>query len=74
MSQTISVRLTKGLASWLEQVAAKMGVSQGRIIRDQLEKARASTSSQAFMRLAGAVKRSKDLSSRKGFVSASKLR
>jgi predicted transcriptional regulator len=67
MGQTITVRLTRELASWLEQVAAKMGVSQGRIVRDQLEKARASTSSQAFMRLAGAVSGSKDLSSRKGF-------
>lgn len=67
MSQTITVRLTKELAAWLEQVAAKMGVSQGRIIRDELEKAKASTSSQAFMRLAGAVRGPKDLSSRKGF-------
>jgi predicted transcriptional regulator len=67
MSHTITVRLTKELAAWLEQVAAKMGVSQGRIIRDELEKAKASTSSQAFMRLAGAVRGPKDLSSRKGF-------
>ena len=67
MSQTITVRLTKELAAWLEQVAAKMGVSQGRIIRDELEKAKASASSQAFMRLAGAVRGPKDLSSRRGF-------
>ncbi len=67
MSQTITVRLTKELAAWLEQVAAKMGVSQGRIIRDQLEKARARSSSQSFMRLAGAVRGPRDLSSRKGF-------
>ena len=67
MGQTITVRLTKELANWLEEVAAKMGVSQGKIIRDQLEKAKASTSSQAFMRLAGAVRGAKDLSSRKGF-------
>jgi predicted transcriptional regulator len=67
MGQTITVRLTKELASWLEQIAARMGVSQGSIIRDQLEKAKASASSQAFMRLAGAVRGPKDLSSRKGF-------
>jgi len=67
MGQTITVRLTKELASWLEQIAARIGVSQGRIIRDQLEKAKASASSQAYMRLAGAVRGPKDLSSRKGF-------
>jgi predicted transcriptional regulator len=67
MGQTITIRLTKELATWLEQVAAKMGVSQGRIIRDQLEKAKASKSSQAFMPLAGAVRGPRDLSSRKGF-------
>jgi predicted transcriptional regulator len=67
MGQTITVRLTKELAAWLEQVAARMGVSQGKFIRDQLEQARASSWSQAFMRLAGTVRGSKDLSSRKGF-------
>ena len=67
MSQTITVRLTKELAAWLEQVAARMGVSQGKIIRDQLERARASGSHQAFMRLAGVVQGPKGLSSRKGF-------
>jgi len=67
MGQTITIRLTKELAAWLEQVAARMGVSQGRIIRDQLEKAKASSSNQAFMRLAGTVRGPRDLSSRKGF-------
>jgi predicted transcriptional regulator len=67
MGQTITIRLTKELASWLEKVAAKTGVPQGKIIRDQLEKAKASRSSQAFMSLAGAVRGPKDLSSRKGF-------
>ena len=67
MGQTITIRLTKELASWLEQVAARMGVSQGKVVRDQLEKARATASSQAFMRLAGMVRGPRDLSSRKGF-------
>jgi hypothetical protein len=67
MSQTITVRLTKELAAWLERVAAEMGVSQGSIVRDQLEKAKASGASRPFMRLAGAVRGPKDLSSRKGF-------
>lgn len=67
MSHTITVRLTKELATWLEQTAVKTGVSQGRIIREQLERARASASTQAFMGLAGAVRGPRDLSSRKGF-------
>jgi predicted transcriptional regulator len=67
MSQTITVRLTKELAAWLEQVAARTGLSQGRIIRDQLERAKADSSGQAFMRLAGSVRGPRDLSSRKGF-------
>ena len=67
MGQTITVRLTKELAAWLAHVAAKTGVSQGKIVRDQLELARASSRAQAFMRLAGAVRGARDLSSRKGF-------
>jgi predicted DNA-binding protein len=67
MSQTITVRLTKELAAWLEAVAASTGLSQSKIIRDQLEKARADAPRQSFMRLAGAVRGARDLSSRKGF-------
>ena len=67
MSHTITVRLTKELAAWLAEVAARTGLPQGRIIRDQLERAKASSSDQAFMRLAGSVRGPKDLSSRKGF-------
>lgn len=68
MSQTITIRLTKDLADWLEQTAAQTGVSQGKLVRDQLEKAKAAASRQAFMSLAGAVRGPKDLSSRKGFA------
>jgi hypothetical protein len=67
MGHTITVRLSQELAAWLETAAAKSGVSQGKLVRDQLEKARASSGAQAFMRLAGSVRGSKDLSSRKGF-------
>ncbi len=67
MGQTITVRLTKELADWLEETAAKTGVSQGKLVRDQLERARAAAASQAFMRLAGAVRGPKDLSVRTGF-------
>lgn len=67
MSHTITVRLSKELAAWLERVAAETGVSQGKLIRDQLEKAKANDSPRSFMRLAGSVRGPRDLSSRKGF-------
>ena len=67
MSHTITVRLDAELARWLEETAARTGVSQGRIVRDQLELARAKVRTRSFMRLAGAVKGPRDLSTRKGF-------
>jgi len=66
MSHTITIRIDPELATWLEQTARKTGVSQGQIVREQLEKAKR-TSGQRFMRWAGCVKGSKDLSLRKGF-------
>jgi predicted transcriptional regulator len=67
MGQTITVRLTTELAAWLEHAAAKTGVSQGKIVRDQLERARTSARQQTFMRLAGVARGPRDLSTRKGF-------
>ena len=67
MRQTITIRLTKELAVWLEDTAIKSGVSQGKLVRDQLEKARSGNGAQAFMRLAGTVRGPKNLSKRKGF-------
>ncbi len=67
MSHTITIRLERELASWLEEAAKKTGLSQGEIIREQLERARADRSRQSFMRLAGSVSGPKDLSTRKGF-------
>lgn len=68
MSNTITVRLDESLAQWLQETAEKTGVSQGKIVRDQLEKARIKSRKGSFMRLAGAVKGPKDLSARKGFA------
>ena len=68
MSLTLTIRLTKELAEWLEQAAAQSGQSQGRIVRDQLEKAKGAGAGRAFMRLAGTKRGPKDLSSRKGFT------
>jgi hypothetical protein len=67
MSHTITVRLTRDLAQWLEEQATTTGEPQGKIVRDQLEKAKAASARQSFMRLAGTVRGAKDLSSRKGF-------
>lgn len=67
MSHTISIRLSEELAAWLEATAAQQGVSQGKLIREQLEKARAGGEAQGFLRLAGTVSGPKDLSRRKGF-------
>ena len=68
MHHTISVRLSKDLAAWLERAAADSGVSQGQIVRDELEQARKRRPQQTFMRLAGAVRGPRDLSARKGFA------
>ena len=67
MGHTITVRLTKELAAWLQRVAAKTGVPQGKIVRDQLDQARTRDRAQSFMRLAGSVRGPRDLSGRKGF-------
>ena len=68
MSHTITVRLNKDLAEWLAQTAAKTGVPQGQVVREQLEKAKAAGGHQPFMRWAGCIKGPKDLSMRKGFA------
>ena len=67
MSHTITIRLTRELARWLEEVAKRTGMSQGRIVREQLEKAKAGGKEQPYMGLAGSVDGPKDLSSKKGF-------
>lgn len=68
MSQTISIRLNKELAEWLEDTAEKTGVPRGKIVREQLEKARTGGSTQEFMKLAGCIRGGpRDVSTRKGF-------
>jgi hypothetical protein len=67
MSNTITIRLTKELAKWLEDAASRAGVSQGQLIREQIEKAKAESPGRTFMHLAGVVRGPKDLSRRKGF-------
>lgn len=66
MRQTITIRLTPDLAEWLDATASKSGISQSKIVRDQLEQARKQTASQSFMRMAGTVRGPKGLSRRQG--------
>ena len=72
MSQTITVRLDKELSSWLEETAARTGISQGQIVREQLAKARTAKGSKPFMRLAGIMRGPKDLSHRRGYSTSCK--
>ena len=67
MNNTLTIRLERDLAEWLEREAAKTGRSQGQIVRDQLERARKDGVVRPFMRLAGRVRGARDLSTRKGF-------
>jgi len=67
MGHTITIRLGKEISAWLEQTARRAGVSQGQIVREQLEKAKAAGGSRPFMRLAGTVRGPRALSRRKGF-------
>jgi len=66
MSNTLTIRLPDDLAAWLDETARKSGVSRGRLIRMELERAR-SSSKQLFLRLAGTVDAPASLSTRKGF-------
>ena len=67
MRHTITVRLSEELADWLSETARRTGLPAGRIIRQQLEKAREKSRDQHFLRHAGKLTGLPDLSSRKGF-------
>ena len=67
MGHTLTIRLDGDLAAWLEEESRRSGVSQGKIVREQLQKAKASRARQSFMRLAGVTRGPRDLSKRKGF-------
>jgi hypothetical protein len=70
MRNTLTVRLPKDLAAWLDETSARTGISQGQLVRRQLEKGRAADTGKPFMRLAGSVAGPRDLSRRKGFSRA----
>jgi predicted DNA-binding protein len=70
MGNTITIRVPKTLATWLQEKSARTGISQGQIVREQLERVRrGDRKTKNFMRLAGAVRiGARDLSTRKGFA------
>jgi len=70
MSDTVTFRVHKSLANWLQEKSVRMGISQGRFIREHLEHVRRGDKrTQGFMRLAGSIRRGpRDLSTRKGFA------
>jgi hypothetical protein len=68
MSQTLTIRLTDELLAWLKETSRQTGVPMGRLVREQIEHARAKGGKQRFMRHVGAFSGGPaDLSSRKGF-------
>ena len=69
MSRTLTIRLTDEIAEWLRQTSKRSGIPAGRIIREQLERAKTESDGggKAFMRLAGIVDGPGNLSTRKGF-------
>lgn len=68
MSHTLTVRLNKELSAWLEETAARTGLSQGQIVREQLEKAKSVKEEKPFIRLSGSIRGlPRDLSQRKGY-------
>jgi hypothetical protein len=67
MSHTLTIRLTDELLAWLKDISRRTGVPVGRLIRQQLETAKAAQK-QRFLRHAGAIRGGPpDVSARKGF-------
>ena len=67
MGNTITIRLPEELAEWLKTTARKTGVPVGRLIREELERAKREHGTKSFMRFSGSIEGAPDLSSRKGF-------
>jgi hypothetical protein len=68
MGHTLTIRLTEELLTWLKERSRQTGVPMGRLVREQLETAKANGGKQRFIRHLGAIRGGPpDLSSRKGF-------
>jgi hypothetical protein len=67
MSHTLTIRLTDELLTWLKETSRRTGIPVGRLVRQELERAKGARHEQPFLRLAGKINGPPDLSSRKGF-------
>ncbi|HXR96868.1 MAG TPA: ribbon-helix-helix domain-containing protein [Terriglobales bacterium] len=70
MSTTLSIRLPEELAEWLRAQSRRTGIAQGQIVREELARARASSSESEprLLRHAGVFRGGdRDVSVRKGF-------
>ena len=67
MSNTLTIRLPEDMIEWLKETSQRTGIPVGRLVREQLETARAQTGKKLFMRHAGTISGPADLSSRKGY-------
>lgn len=67
MGNTLSIRLPPDLAQWVKETAIQTGLTQGEVVRQQLEKARSTTANKPWMALAGKASGPRDLSTREGF-------
>jgi hypothetical protein len=63
----ITIHLGRDLATWLDSISKQSGLSRSRIVEDMLEEARSLVPARTFLRLAGKVRGSKNLSEKKGF-------
>lgn len=68
MSNTLTIRLPEEMIAWLKETSRRTGIPVGRLIREQLESAKAQGGKQRFMRHAGTMSGPPDLSSRKGYT------
>ena len=67
MGNTITIRLPEELATWLKSTARKTGIPVGRLVREELERAKREKGDKPFLRYAGIMSGPPDLSSRKGY-------
>ncbi|MFO0713441.1 MAG: ribbon-helix-helix protein, CopG family [Sandaracinus sp.] len=67
MRETLTVRIDREQAEWLEQTAERTGRSIAAIVREQIDLARRAPAEKRFMRLAGAVEGDAGASQRRGF-------
>jgi hypothetical protein len=67
VNNTITIRLPKELDEWLEAEALATGLPKGKIVREQLQLARARKERQRFLDLAGSVALEPGLSRKRGF-------